>query len=1781
MKKKSSAIFIFMVAVLTLLLVGAAMSATERGFTIRSFSPQGLTEGPVQIKAQFSHPVVSEDEVDKNLTLAQFPFVFTPHLEGRGKWEDSSTFVLTPTGGVLYPAMRYTATVLPGLIDKTGRRLTGAKSFQFNSAPLRFIEAKQSGINYERQEVLFTLDFSQQISPNMLYGYLSVRGDKGPVAFTVYTHRNSNKTAVLGIRHDLEAGKAEAVIAKDFPPAHGSLGLEKAVRFKLNHVLTMEVLDANVESGTQTSSVIFNTSMPVDFAKISSFIKVTPEQKYTVNPRSHGFAVTGNFKPQDRVTVTVKQGLPSVMGGALKEEWQRAFVFPDKHPSIEFESSWRVITPAGLLRIPLESVNIDRIKVFAWKLYENNIPYALRSSWYEFPMDLSEQVFYNSYTVAGKPNEVVRRALDLRPVTSGDKGVFLISARNDKDGQYWMETSTVLNVTDLGVTAKVGQDSVFAWVNSIQTGEPVYGAKVTFWSYANQPIAIAETDIRGIAVAELKDPKQQAPVLATVAKGDDIAFVKLNNGLFGGSGEIDTSGRAWLRNGYEAYCYLPRDIFRPGEKVSFRAVVRDANNAAPKPFPLTARFTAPTGKVWLERTAKLTAEGTFAADVDLPAEAPLGSWTATLHAPGVNAAIGYKSFLIEEFAPPRLVVGTAADKHRLVGVDEAVLSISSRYVFGALAEDLPWEAEQNVIPITFHPAGWSGYSFYDTEAGFDAGSDFIGSGRLDEKGEAVAAINSKMWRTSSMARIAARAGVMEEGGRWVYKTVTVDWFPRNVMLGIKMPQETALNKKFEFQAAAVDPDGKAAGTKKLKYKIFRQVWQTVVYEENGRRQSRSQRDLQERGGGEISLSEGSGSASFMPPQGGTYLLRVEDAESGAKASLYFSVYDYHGEEFDIAEEETNLPDKVELMTDKQEYKPGEIVKVKVKAPFTGRVLLSVETHKVVHRVVQDMKGREEVEISFRANEFMLPNAWLTAQVIRSGEDTPRGEPFRSFGAAALALDNSGTLLTVDMEEIGTIEPGPLDVDLTVKDERGRGTAAEVTVMLVDETVLGLTGYRSPDPWSFFTERRMLGMETFDLYNLIIAPEDEQTQLLTAGGGGALDELAMAARDALSPVKAQRFKILTLTQTVKTGSNGKATAHFDVPEFAGAARLTAVAVSAKASGSTDGRLAINREVVLEPSLPRALAPDDVLTVPLTLFNMSSRDIDVRVGIKPDGPIRLEGEDKFIVSLNAASTASRQLKFTGTGFGVARVAFTAEWPEGKIADEIELPVRPAAPRVSISEAGLVEKNRNYKVDLSGDWFKGTRQGQVMLSAMPQIAMADVAQYLITYPHGCLEQTVSSAWAPLVMPELVAAVDPELAPKEALKGSLQMRIAKIRGMQNYDGGFMRWPGYNWGAAWDSMYATHFLVEAKRRGADVPQKSLTSALNYVRLQLNAMPRHDGAGEWKMTLTRRAYACYVLALSGEKQLGWMSSLLDRQKELPPAARLLLAAAYGEAGENKIAESLLTKTLEVIKSEPGGNEIYDSNLRNKALLLLAHTHIDPLSAEAASAAFSVMNSFRTSRYYSTQEGGFSLLALARYYSAQPAEGKPAGSIEDGSGKTVAKLNETSRTISASIGDSESFTFINTGESKLFVAATVSGVPTKPVAPVDNGITIRQWVKDRNGDEITDSVARGEALTATVEIIPKAGTLRNIVVSIPLAAGLEVENPQLAEGSGSLPYNARVEQRDDRVLLFIDALSGKMKWSYSLRQVTAGRFTVPQYSAECMYDPAIQSIFGGGVLEITD
>lgn len=1769
-----------------LALFAAPVLGGKGGFSVRSFSPQGEIENAAEIVARFTEAAVAEDAVGKKLAPSESPFSFSPEIAGTGVWRDVSTFVFTPSGGRLAPATRYTATARDSLASAGGAELSGARSFTFSTPGLAFVGAKQTDFDQQSGRTEFELEFSLPVSPQRLRGYAEVKDENGGLLKFALSQTVSKE-----IRMSVEAPRAEKLmltIAAGLPSEAGPLGLEKAVSVELKRSLVMELRDSRAESSMEGGRIIIETTAPVDFAKAASFIELSPKKEFTVEPYGGGFALSSKgFGPQDRVKVTVKKGFPGLSGRSLAADWSRAFIFPDVEPSVRFPEADGVISPEGSLRVPVESVNYDKLRVIVWRLYDNNIPLASRGGfgYGRYPTELSRLVVSKEFSVKGRPNETARRALDLRPLLEGERGVFYIVAQGV--GRSWSEARATVNVTDLGLTVTMGREGAIARVLSVSSAKPVEGAKVTLWSHSNQPVGEGVTGADGLANIKLHpDDERGTPAVAVAEKGGDTAYIAFGSGLFGGNDEFDTSGMPWTQDGYSAFCYTPRDIFRPGETIPVFAIVRGEDGKAPKPFPVEMRVWSP-GKLWEKRAVKLTGEGVFAAEIKVPADAPTGSWGVELCIPATERAMCYKNVYVEDFAAPRMFVDAAASPASVTGDGKTAINISARHSFGGAAANMPWEAELQLIDKNFEPERWKGFSFRDAEKKFSPERRVFASGELDAEGRAAAQLDCGGWGAPSMLALSVRAGVMDDGGRWTYSTIVVPWYPSETMTGIELPESAAPGRAVNFRAAAVKPDGAAADVKELKYSFFRTVRRSVVFESDGRMSRKVEEELIPRGEGAIKLKNGVGRASVKPDEPGEYLLRVETADGSSRAASRLYVYgtgDGGG---------TNLPDAVTVTTDKKIYKAGETAKIKIKAPFAGSAFVAVSTNSPQLYECRAISGKT-AEFAVKVTEEMKPNAWITAHVVRPAQAD--GTPPRAFGAAPLMVDNSDSRLTVELDAPAKIEPGENAISLTVKGGSGKGAAADVTVMLVDETVLGLTAYETPAPWEFFTARRQLGMETYDLYGSMLAPEKPATPLLTAGGGAAPEYAdAMASRmmkmaNSLSPVQAQRFRTLCVTARAKADAQGRCTVTLDVPEFSGTARLMAVAATAKAEGAAEAEVKIARDVVTEPSLPRFAAPGDIFSAPCRLFNMTDKSIEVTFTAKSLDESTLVSWDvsardykKLTIEPNGSVTVP--LKFQAKGVGTAKVRYTAKWAGGSSVSEIELPVRPAAPRVTESGFKALKPGESWNFVIPGagrDGAENFAQVTASLSAMPQLSVSSVARMLASYPYGCFEQTVSAAWARLAAPEIVKGFDAELA-----GGEVESAVRDIESRQNYDGGFPRWTGESWSRPWESLYGAHFLLEARRLGYTVSDDVIRAAVDYARALLPLAPGTDGDEEWRDTLTRRAYASFVLTLAGEQPLGWMESLGENAAQMAPSGRLLLASAYAASGDKKSALALIGKPSANLGETPAANENLDSALRDEALKLLARTYAAPAGGETAAAASSLIAKINGGASVTTQEGGFAMAALSRWFAANPRKGTPAGTLScagfDG------RVNAKTPTVTSDRAGN--YTAKNSGSAALYAAWSVSYIPSGEVKTRDDGIELRQKIVERGGKPLGKSVERGAALTATVTVTPKGGTLNNVAVVLPLPAGFELENPQLtAEGDIapgarsaeiSTPAGVTADERDDRLILFIDRLEKPLTWHYSLRAVTAGNFAVPQIYAECMYDAGVASVSGGGRITVNE
>ena len=1795
----------------------------------------------------FSDAMVKDELVDQPVDEAAMPFVLKPGVAGQGRWLTKNSFAFIAERG-FRPGKKYALLLKDDLRSLEGRPVQFYFSFKTDAPKLNRLQPGAYDAANLQQVLHF--DFSMPVSLAALAEHLSVIDAQSGEAITLDLTRAPEKGSSFAVVAELGAERKElkVTLREDWDNDRHPLGFAKA------HTATVTLNPDGGESAVKADGASpikpyhaysyqdgpgrmaarFELSGELQTHAQKSFIKVEPELPYTLNSYADSLLFSEKLEPGMQIRVTLLPGLTDASGRVLKEERSMSFTVEDYEAAASFAEPGSFLTPLFGAHVGLNLVNVDQVNVSLERQYDNNLPFMAISPDYNARGMMRNLAFKEIPVKNPGRNVIERRALDVQELAAGQKGVFLLEItsyerKTDGDGKAYMgygnREERLIVLTDIGVTARCFPSGVTVFASSIASALPLSDAEVRVYSASNQLIARGHTDRDGLFVHKRSAPwdPQLTPSVITVSHGSgeasDLTFLPLNGetGIY----HDDPAGRAYLENGYEAFMYTPRGVFRPGETVDLKAFVRDASHEAPAPFPVLFRVISSRGLEAARGTATLSDEGGAGLSFALPASAPTGTYSAVLEVPGQqDAVIGSCSFSVEEFTPPRLEVLVTPSQQRLLPGETFSVGLSGQYLFGAPGANLGYELGYRASMKDFLPQGFAGYAFGDREKRFDAQVNLrYVTGELNEDGTGDIRFPVPAdWQPPALLNVKLIGSVQEDGGRWVTQTSDFIYYPTPWLLGLKLDGD-ALSPGAEgvFNVAAVTPDGGLADCGPLTVEISRvqSVWHTV-YRNNRYIYTQDERFIaQEK---LIAASEdGKARFSFTPDQYGTYLVRVASQDGSVVASRRFGAY---GSDGYAGPEGGGRMDKVELSFDKAAYLPGETAKLSVKAPYPGTLYLGVERAEQVSTRVMRMEEAATV-VDIPVVQGMDPNVSVTAWVIRPvREENKEWYAHRAHGMAALMIAKEPHTLQVSASAPKKASPSaPLAVAFTVTDNQGLPVEGEFSVALVDEGILSLTGFATPDPVRFFMARRSAAGWSHDAFDALLRPEARTTPLLKAGGDGA--------ESYQGSLSTQQIFLAAFLPTVRTDANGQAEALFDIPEYSGKGRLMIVGAAGNRFASGESQVRFARDLVVESSAPRAVAPGDVFELGVKLFTLPVEGEpplsgEARLSVTCEGPVSIDGQLEQTLPLGAPGNApdnspdnspdnarngqqagpqSHSLTFAATAgdaADIARITVSVSVPgrdDLNFAKTLEVAVRPPYPRTSESASALLREGERKELAINGAWLAGKTASAVSIDRSPVIAVLPALEYLREYPYGCLEQVTSRAWPYLTLTEVQKALDKSANATDA-STMLSGVVARIASMQTPEGGFSMWPGGASPDPWKSVNATFFLIEAKAQ-VPVAPALLENALGYLRLVLAAPAEALGnAGEgWSV----KAFAAFVLTRAGEAPLGWVQHLAEQEKAMLPSGRIFLAGARALKAGNAEALKALGQNapLEGMdKARVGYNRTMESALRNKSLLLYMWTLVAPLDEETKALCLDVAAMLGKSRYYSTQEAGMAALALGGYLEKtgggsgtfKAEVGAPGADpiiIDDGKAATMTSsetpLDADGKALPVSV---------RVLEGEAYAVYNVRGTPKQAPAPRSSGLSVSRVWKDADGNVIdlsTGSAAlkRGDRIVAELTVTAER-PVSDVALSDLLPGGLEVENPRLNTAAaetddGADEWGLFIDLREDRLLVFFDRLeAGKARtFSYSLRAVSKGSFVLPPLAADAMYDPEISAITGSGTLTV--
>ena len=1736
---------------------------------------------------QFDRKMVP-DSLTGNWDSTQY-IRFEPELKGRFRWQQPDELIFSPAQP-LAPSTTYKAVLQHNLLAYSNAKRLDKADIQFFTPELRLEGSTVTWIAGASNTPVpqLELNFNYPVDPEHITPLLRVSSNDIPITLSPITiSAGPNLTYRLnGFNASDTDMEAVILLDKGALPQGGRNGTSKPEELAaiIPSPFNLMINDIIAHHDGSGGLLQVKTSQQVLPENLAAGITISPAVKFAVEPTDDGFNISSSsFDADQAYSIRFAKGLRGRLGGVLREESGHQVAFGELYPSVQFDNPKAVyLSSAGSRKIAVNIINTPRVKVVVSRIYESNILSAMHHGYYpdERMDDYYAEDAYASYT----PGDIIyEKEIDTRSLPgsgqnriftfnmddhlSEARGIYHIRIRSATD--YWISDSRFISSTDLGIIAREGKDAMLVFVNSIQSATPVHEARVIAYGKNNQVLGTGTTDGSGTAEISYDRPEYAGfkPAMVIVKTATDFNYLPFRDTRVNTS-RFEVGGKKINPAGLEAFIYAPRDIFRPGEIIPFSVILRNQRWESPGQLPVKLRFLYPDGKEMRQFRKTLNEQGSMESSIDISGHSITGTYTLEVYS-STDVLLGTKLFNIEEFVPDRLSLQVKLNKQEFRPGEAVQLDLSARNFFGPPAANRNYETELQIRPLAFTAKNYPDYSFALANGGM-AFDKILRQGRTDDGGKAVEKFDiPEMYRNSGLLQALFYTTVFDETGRPVSRRELASWFTQEVFLGLKDDGYNyfPLARKIQFPVIALNKEGRAV-TANAKVKVIKKEYRTVLSKSGGYFRYDSQREDKIISEQDLSVSGENTQFSFTPHSPGNYELRLY-LPGAASYTLreFYSYGHWGGDNHSFA---VNTEGHIDISTDKNSYETGEKARVLFKTPFSGKLLVTLETDKVLSHQYIEVNGRT-ASMELNVEEQHLPNVYITATLIKPHRlsDIPLtvAYGFQRIIVGQQSRRNRVTISAVEKSRSNTTH------QVRVKAEPG----SYVTLAAVDNGVLQVSDFKTPDPFEFFYAARALGVEGYTIYPLLF-PEIRSS----TGGDGAAD---MQKR--VNPMPAKRIKILSYWSGItRTNNSGEATFSVNIPAFSGELRLMAVAYKDKRFGSASKNMTVADPLVMSPALPRFLAPGDSAAYSVMLTNTTGSVMSAKLSVTTSSGARITGNSVRDIRIQPNAEHREQFGLlAGNAVGVEKITTRLTAGNETFTDITEMSIRPASPLQKRSGSGSIQGGSSVKIDLPvNDFLDGTTQYRLSVGRNPVLDLAGLYRFLVQYPYGCTEQVISAAFPQLYYPELTAA-----SGSTAHAQNIAEAIRRIKVRQVYNGGILLWEGSSAAHWWTSVYAAHFLIEAAKAGYDVEEKLLSGLYGYISSRLKNREtinyRYNRDQQKRIAPREVAYSLYVLALASRPDIPVMNYYKAKPESLSLDSRYLLSAAYALAGDRKRFADLLPDAFsgEESMTQTGGN--FHSPIRDEAIALVTLLEVDPGNAQIPVMARHVGNKLKARSWYSTQEASFSFLALGKI--ARQASASTATAEIFVNGRRVASAGETLRSLNEQALGGHNIEIRATGSGPLYYFWEAEGISESGMyKETDNYISVRRKFFSRNGQAINGlNFNQNDLVIVQVTVDKKYdGPVENLLITDILPAGFELENPRTREIPGmdwikNASTPVALDVRDDRINLFDDLTAARQVYYYAVRAVSPGTYKMGPVSADALYNGEIHSYHGAGTITI--
>lgn len=1795
--------------------------------------PEGIVPISAKLSIQFRNEMVSSYQV--NTVLAKSPFKFSPEIKGETKWVDRKTVVFQPDKPL--PAGSNITGEFNGKTAFGSQKDVDNLSFSFKVAEQEVMECSgdfeavpkvKNGVYYKG-----TIRFAQPVDLAKVQKDVIFKGKKS-VKLTIEKTNLPNvvKFKAINLMRSVKGQSFKLILPKSYTAFDKKY--EKDIF--LPGIDVFKILSHNDISDQEADKKVysFRFNDPIKTGTdLTGYIDLSPSDSFETIITGKYLKVKGDFKTGTKYKIEIKAGFPSVFGTTLKNDFNTTFSFKNSKPEIKWLSKGVYLPSSNDFKLQFASANVSKAYLTVHEIYDVNVGFFLqnnklmdkprntdnnndyyydeyedycgnsRDQWkYQDLNRVGEQVYSKKIDITSDKNKWIRSELDLSKVFKDkNNSLFVVSLsfnQNDlcgpctnqrddeRDDALYFESDNyydnpcnngfyykkgkltkLLIASDIALTLKKSSEGTNVYATNVKTAKPVSGLKLSLFSKTNKKIETETTNGQGMAL-----------------------FTKSGSYIYGhseiGTALIELNHKSWEVNNFEVdgisgntnkvnmFLYADRGVHRPGDTIHLAGIVRQERKAPVENQPIILEFKNPRGQKIKEVKVSSGKNGHIYYPFVTEMSDPTGDWQ-------VIAKLGnssfYKTLKVETVKPNRLKVNIEMEDKITASSLRFEGKVNSKYLFGAPAAGLRATIKARLEHQPLKPDGKTDYIFQNPERTFQTRMQNIADANLDENGDYNfnSAINN-ISNAPSIVKAQVVTTVYEKGGNFTKNVASSYIIPYSGFVGIKKTFEhnyAKMDENYSLPIVVTNEKGEMIVGHKVKvthYVNNRYWW--WHYNDRNKKDFRNHKYSYKVNSVTMYSKDEPLDYTFKTEDYGNHFILVEDLTSGHETGFYFYV-SYYGNKGMKDEKSRNT---LQISSDKINYNPGEKAAIAFPTPANSMALVTIEQgDKILNQEwVETTEGM--TNFSFSVTDEMIPNCYASVSLIQPHNKNDNDVPMRIYGIKNIKVEDINTKLPLLVEAPEVLAPKE---DFKVKVTSKSDKVATYTIAIVDEGLLDLTAFSTPNPWKYFFQKIRLGIITRDNFDEILGTLlPDMDKFFSIGGG-----FEAMRKKRTDKNKTKRFKPVVLYQkpvTIKPGQT--ITTDFKMHNYVGSVRLMVVGCAEHSYTKYDKAIPVKTPLMILPTIPRVARPGDKFNVPVSVFAMDSTVSKVQLSIDVSKNLKVYSSKK--VNMNFPKPMEMDTFFTVEVLeGIGADTLTIEAVSGKNRADytVHLPVNSGNPYYTEVLDTILHNESSLDLKVTKFGLEGSNSARIVFSKVPDIQLDKRLKYLIRYPYGCLEQTTSSVFPQLY---LFALTDLSKAQSEQVTKNINAsfeRLAKFK----IGKGFAYWPFSNYHrsrySGWATNYAGHYMLTAKELGYHVPEDLLKHWIKDAQYWAKKVDKDN--------YKYQSYRLYLLAVAGKADMGAMNYLKENHiNSMDALSRTFLAAAYHITGKTDVAHTIHKKSTFDLSPYRELSGTFGSSVRDMALIGYLSLKMNDMGT-ASKLLKKVVDTYKPYGWYSTQEVAFTLLFIGSFYKHQPLNNEVKEFVVNFGGKEKKKIKLQKRQMTIPLEDEmwgKTITVTSKDKNVLFVTLLTEGIPLEDRVKTEHQhMMMTRNFYDEDGNTIDVSkLKQGKPVWVVYTLKSKYNeSIDEVALTSLFPSGWEIINTRVTgEKDPQWVTNMRLNKVD-----YMDIRDDRVNWFFSLKPYKSSNFGIkinptfkgmyvfPSVAAEAMYSPEYYSRIESG------